>query len=179
MKILSHLLASLSCLATTILSINHITQFPQNITIFKEDFIGYSVSKFLNGSNLAVQAFPKPVIETLVNDEPIYSFSHNEIKDFSNCLQVATDNSLEFAFVCDKTKVYYLAYKSLSQIEPRIKTKEFDIKSIADKLKDLNRGTVSVEACTNIELRRKKLFISCYSKNVDNTDLVDMHFIVL
>jgi hypothetical protein len=36
-----------------------------------------------------------------------------------------------------------------------------------------------LEACTHIELRRNKLFISCYSKNTDNSDSVDMHLIVL
>ena len=119
------------------------------------------------------------MIETLANDEPIFSFQHTQIKDFSTCLQVASDNALEFAFVCEKTKVYYLVYKSLSQPEPRIRTQEFDLKSIGSKLRDLNRDNIDLEACTHIELRRRKLFISCYSKNADNSDVADMHLIVL
>lgn len=45
--------------------IKFISQFPNNVSISKDDQIGFPLKNFYSGTDISLQAFPKPIVETI------------------------------------------------------------------------------------------------------------------
>lgn len=78
-------------------SLNMLTDFPESLILSKNDKVGFKITNYINGSQIAPQAFPEPYL-TIYKDD-IFIRSASELDE---CSLIRPARSLEITALCKK-----------------------------------------------------------------------------
>jgi len=146
----------------TTLQTNLLTELPSTLTVSPSDRLSFKFNRFINGSDIREQVFPKPTINQIDDEKIKLKFQIDGTSFLAGCKKSSSGIALQYSFICEKTKIVYQQYLPSMVVDF---TQAIDLK---------NEG---VEHCSDISMNGRLTFVAC--KLLDNNSKFGIKIFIL
>jgi len=142
-------------------AINLLTDLPKTLTIGDKDIVGFNSKRFINGSQIEIQAYPLPYIKSKAHDNRELYIDLKKFLGSAQCTLTVSSKPLEFATICALGPTYYIVLFVYNQ---ELKIKEFHYGMIGAK------DTI----CSDLDMIDERVFVTCTKSGEGNGTSVDL-----
>lgn len=163
-KILSKSVFTILATLKEALTINKISELPENMYLGKNDKLGFNINRFIKGTQIQQQVFPEPFINAEEKDQLQHYFQIPGVQ-MEKCTVTKSEKPLEYVSICEDKKIFLHIYNRDMSVKEIYKK---EIPSEKDKF----------IRCDDVNIGENFLYMVCL-KEGSATKIYDANFYVL
>lgn len=148
---------------------NLLASFPRMLNIYKDDYVGFQIDNFINGTMTKSQVFPEPTINKGQSEKRVHTFEHDPLQSGAvYCNTGGSVTPLEFVLICTSSRQKdsksglsisstVVVYQRFDETMSLINGKEYHI--------ELQNEVEKVNQCDDVKITSEgAIFVSCYKR---------------